>query len=116
MKLAVLAVAFVGAVALLAACPPPTPPSPPPDASDAAPAPPEAGPAPPAPSSPCDAACAAMTKAGCVVQPDCSAVLTRDTAARRIRNAKTGAALTCPELAAVQTSADVKALGQSCGP
>jgi hypothetical protein len=93
---------------LLAACPTPAPvPPPSPDASDAAS---EA-----ALATDCERACAAMQLAGCVVRPNCAAVLDANTRARRIRNPLTGGALTCAELAAAKTPADVNALGQGCG-
>jgi hypothetical protein len=119
--IAIIAIFF----AVLGACnsctPSPTPVVPTPDASDAASqaetAPtPSLDAAPPTPPTACAQACAAMQAAGCVVQANCAAVLAADTAVRRFRNPKTGNALTCAELAAVKTAADVVALGQSCGP
>jgi len=111
---------IVPLVALLAACPQPTPVVPAPDASDASalgetttpPPPPPA----PSPTTPCGKACLAMVGAGCIVQPDCEAVLTQKTAARMLRNAKTGAPLVCADLQGVKTAADLIALGQPCGP
>ena len=65
---------------------------------------------------PCAPACNAMVLAGCVVRTDCAVVLQSKTAARMLRNATTGNALTCDELAKVTSAADVKLLGQPCGP
>lgn len=65
---------------------------------------------------PCAPACNAMVKAGCVVRTDCAAVLQSKTSARDIRNAATGNALTCDDVAKVKTAQDVAALGQPCGP
>jgi hypothetical protein len=106
-------------------CPPPAPLPPSPDASDASaglpdalPAPSEASPPPPPgpASADCVAACQAMTTAGCVVQSDCAPTLTIAVSSRLIRNARTGNALTCADLAVAKTAADVQALGQACGP
>jgi hypothetical protein len=96
--------------ALHVACTPvPAPVTPPPDASDAAPAPaPLAG--------ACAAACAAMQAAGCAVLPTCTATLTRDVDGEHRIRKPSGTPLTCADLAAVKTAADVQALGQPCGP
>jgi hypothetical protein len=111
---------FLALLLVLSACTPqPSPVVPTPDASDASAFGETAPPAPPAPppaSSVCMAACAAEQAAGCVVLSDCGSVLQARTQARLARNAKTGNALTCDDLAAVKTAADVKALGQPCGP
>jgi hypothetical protein len=97
---------------------PPSPPAvtPPPDASDAAPAP---APLSDAAAGSCQSACAAMAAAGCVVLPDCAAVLAQtlqpESGVGLVRNAVTGRALTCADLAATHTAAGFVALGQKCG-
>lgn len=101
------------AVALLALtfCTP-QPVAPKPDSSDASAFGETSGP----PLSPCAQACADMLKAGCIVMANCPLVLQENTTAGRIRNAKTGKFLECPDLVGVKTAADVQALGQQCGP
>jgi hypothetical protein len=103
-----VAIALLSAISL---CCTPQPVVPKPDSSDAS----ALGEA-PAPLSPCAQACADMLKAGCIVMDDCATVLQENTMAGRIRNAKTGKTLQCPDIVGVKTAADVQAIGQKCGP
>lgn len=104
---------YLGLVLVIwAACTPIPPVTPPVDASDAA-VPTYDGAFSP---SPCGKACAAMQAVGCVVQADCETVLTVQTKARTIRNAMTGNALTCDDIAIVTTAGQILAIGQPCGP
>ena len=107
---------FAPLLLLAVACTPVPPVVPTPDASDAS----ALGEAAPATDSgftgPCAPACLELQVLGCVVLPDCATVLQQDTTNRLIRNAKTGQPLTCADVAAARSVADVKAMGQPCGP
>jgi len=118
-KIAMIVVAMM----LLGGCPKPAPLVPFPDASDAAVMGDVADAGqfvpqvPPAPcSTVCTDACTAIQTAGCVQRVACCSTLTRIDSEHLIKNLKTGAPLTCAELAKVKTADDVRATGQICGP
>lgn len=89
--------------------PTPTPPV------DAAPPPPVVDASPPPSTDPCTNACNQMNSVGCAQQADCAKVLGLVQANRTNRNPKTSNALTCNDLLAVKSAADVTANGWSCG-
>ena len=92
--------------ALLTACPSGQPPIPPPivDASDAAATP------------GCQAACSALSAAGCALgaQPGCGLFLDHMQADGKEANAATRKPLTCADVAGVKTKADAVRLGFAC--
>lgn len=91
----------------LAACPQPGPgPAPvPPDATDGA-----------SPSAdPCQAACDRMVALGCVVGTACVAAEHHMQDAKEIRK-PAGGALTCADVAAALSLAELRTLGVRCGP
>jgi hypothetical protein len=84
-----------------------------PDASPPAPVP---IPPPPAPIDPtCTGACTALALAGCNEgrSPSCAAALSN---VQGHLAEPSGRPLTCADLSAVKTAADVRALGQACSP
>ncbi len=107
------------AVVCLAGCPTPPPPNPPPqppDASDASPGILDAYAVPDAPVTPCEAACAALRAAGCHTgsAPNCVADMAHIDGSRLVREPGNGLPLTCADVAAAKTPADVRALGLGC--
>ena len=56
-----------------------------------------------------------MNAMGCPQQADCAKVLSLAQANRVIRNPKTQQGLTCNDVLAAKTPADVKAVGWNCG-
>ena len=120
----IIAVSALGAgIALGEGCPSVPPVAPPPDASDALapPGPTEDGAPPtppgPAPNAACLQACATLVKVGCAFGdsgPACGAFFTRDLAIGKIANAATGKPLTCADIAAATTKAQIVALGFAC--
>jgi hypothetical protein len=97
-----------GTVSTMDSAPTPTP------TVDAAPPPPVVDAAPPPPGDPCGLACSQMNDMGCPQAADCTKVLGLAQANRIIRNPKTGQVLTCADLVAAKTPADVKANGWNC--
>lgn len=121
-KAAEIAAAFgmLGVVLTLAlmGCPSVPPVVPPPDASDAV-APP--GPTPGADGAPsaCAEACVLLTEFGCAIgdaTASCETFFARDLAVGKIANAVTGKPLTCTDIAAATTKAQIVALGFACPP
>lgn len=94
---------------VLQACPSPAP-APAPSPTDAPPPPPSP------PSSSCASACAALAQAGCTEGRDegCATSLAAIERRQLVTEKDSGRPLTCADLAAARTPADVLALGAGC--